>query len=526
MITVQLAAAVSAAAPCPALQQAETPARWRPERLQALLDQATANGVVPGVVVGLITPQGRCVLGSGRSGNPARPQVDERTLFELASISKGFTGALLAEAERRGELRVDDSLAQSFGGRLPEPLRGNPRLDALTWRQLSTHTSGLPRIPLRQWAFIKAMARNPEDPYAHYAVQDFYAYLRGLDFQGPADYAYSNTGVALLGMLLAARAGKDLEHGYAELVQERLLGPLGLNDTRVGAPADAARMARGHDQKGQPVPAWTMRFWAPTGGIIANVEDTLRLLQAALEGHPALVRAMGGPQAQALAPYGKKSGGVALNWHLARLGAQEGEPASLAWHNGGTYGMRSFAGVDLARGMAVVVLTNSGASDFSDELGLHLWDARHPQPSTDAPEAAGWKPVQQLLLLALLPSGLALGAKGWASRASAASRVPATGRLQRAWQAFSRPFASRWEAGLAGLSTLASAAFICSFLPPLSLDGLSVYALWQGALVLTGVLACVWSRHLPAHQLHSAKARWQSVGSVGLALVFLAWAWL
>ena len=525
-------AAAVAPLPCPHLQQADTPARWRPERLQALLDQATANGVVPGVAVGLITPQGRCVLGSGRSGNAARPQVDGHTLFELASISKGFTGALLAEAERRGEVRLDEGIAQSFGGQLPEPLRGNPSLDALTWRQLSTHTSGLPRIPLRQWAFIKAMARDPEDPYAHYGVQDFYAYLRGLDVRAPAGYAYSNSGVTLLGMLLAARAGKDLANGYGELVQQRLLTPLKLNDTRVGAPADPTRMARGHDHKGQPVPPWTMNFWTPTGGIVANVEDTLALLQAALDGHAPLVRAMGGPQAEALAPYGKKGGGVALNWHLARQGSQGGEPAHLAWHNGGTFGMRSFAGVDLARGIAVVVLTNTGASDFSDELGLHLWDARHPVPSTAAVKAEVWSLPQRLLLLALLPSGLLLARKAWLSRpqvrsASTPTATPeAGGPLRRglqAWRRAGRPFVSRLEAGLGGLSALASSAFLCSFLPPLSLMGADLYTLWLGGLLLLTGLALTWTRHLPGHHLHTAKARWGALGSLVLALLLLSW---
>jgi hypothetical protein len=73
---------------------------------------------------------------------------------------------------------------------------------------------------------------------------------------------------------------------------------------------------------------------------------------------------------------------------------------------------------------------------------------------------------------------------------------------------------------------VASNAFIASFLPPLALAGLSLYGLWQAGLVLATALVLVGCRHLPAHQLLSAKARWKSAGSVGLALLLLSWAWL
>ena len=66
----------------------------------------------------------------------------ERVIFEIGSISKVFTGILLADAVQAGKLGLDDTLAQRLPVKLAYPATG-----AVTLKQLATHTSCLPRLP-------------------------------------------------------------------------------------------------------------------------------------------------------------------------------------------------------------------------------------------------------------------------------------------------------------------------------------------------------------------------------------------
>jgi CubicO group peptidase (beta-lactamase class C family) len=105
-----------------------------------------------GIVVGVIEPNGRRVVvyGNLAKGDP-RP-VDGDTIFEIGSISKVFTSLLLADMVKRKEVTLDDPAAKY----LPEHVRMPERSGrAITLLDLSTHSSGLPRVPGNL---------NPKDP--------------------------------------------------------------------------------------------------------------------------------------------------------------------------------------------------------------------------------------------------------------------------------------------------------------------------------------------------------------------------
>gem|GEM_PF-6110193 len=73
------------------------------------------------------------------------PAPNEHTLFEIGSITKVFTGILLAEAVREGLVSLDDPVSKFLP---PEALAPNgSALDTVTLESLATHTSGLPRLP-------------------------------------------------------------------------------------------------------------------------------------------------------------------------------------------------------------------------------------------------------------------------------------------------------------------------------------------------------------------------------------------
>lgn len=229
-----------------------------------------------GLVIGVVFPGGRRVFGYGRRGGEGGDSSpDQDTIFEIGSITKVFTAALLADMARRGEVRLDDPVQRYLPAGVQVPTRGGR---AITLLHLATHTSGLPRLP----GNLGRTVRDRANPYAHYTVDDLYAFLNGCRLaRVPGErYAYSNLGAGLLGHVLALRAGM----GYEALVTRRLCGPLGMMDTAVTlSPEQRGRLAQGHAASDEPVPLWDLPMLAGAGALRSTARDMLAFLAANLE---------------------------------------------------------------------------------------------------------------------------------------------------------------------------------------------------------------------------------------------------
>lgn len=278
--------------------------------------------------------------------------VDADTLFEIGSITKVFTGILLADAVRRGDAALEDSIAKHLPADL---LPADSVLREVTLLDLATHTSGLPRLPgnLDEGA-------DPLDPYAHYSTEKLYAYLKGFqkgDFESREKMSYSNFGVGLLGHLLERISGNP----YETLARETIFAPLGMKDSFVqrrpeDLPADrAARFAAGHSG-GKEVPHWHLDALAGAGAIVSTACDLARFAEAhwSEKTLPELRAAMD------LAAQPKRNG-VGLCWLIGEAGLS---------HDGGTGGFRSELRVSLPDKTASIRLMNgTGPVASSESVG-------------------------------------------------------------------------------------------------------------------------------------------------------------
>lgn len=192
------------------------------------------------------------VFGGKLSEAQAGPP-DEKTLFEIGSITKVFTTTLLAEMHVAGELTLNNRVNRylPIEGRLV--CRGG---DQVTLMHLATHTSGLPRLPPNlTW---KKLATD--NPYADYSAEDLHAGLAKcrLKNRPGARTRYSNLGSGLLGHVLSRVAGGD----YERLLIDRVLQPLGMHDTAIRlSDEQQMRMALGHAE-GKPVRHWDFQVLA------------------------------------------------------------------------------------------------------------------------------------------------------------------------------------------------------------------------------------------------------------------------
>ena len=161
------------------------------------------------------------------------------TVFEIGSITKTFSTALLADMVARGEVKLDDPVAKYLPSTVKVPGRGRKQI---TLYDLATHASELPRLP------ANLHPADMSNPYADYTVDQMYQSVSAYELERDigAEYEYSNLGSGLLGHALARRLGKTWE----EAVTERILEPLGMTDTRITLTADMRRrLAIGHNER-------------------------------------------------------------------------------------------------------------------------------------------------------------------------------------------------------------------------------------------------------------------------------------
>jgi D-alanyl-D-alanine-carboxypeptidase/D-alanyl-D-alanine-endopeptidase len=201
--------------------------------------------------------------------DPATPPA--KILFEIASISKVFTGLLLAQAVDRGDFSLDDTL----GKLLPAGTRfASPDVPRITLRQIVTHRSCLPSLPA---GFDRESPAN----YLRYDRQRLFDAVSALTIpqSPPCEPVYSNFGFAILGELLSERYGKSWE----DLVRERIAGPLGMIDTAQHVEDKAQRLAlpfRGDKLLLQR----QMLAFAGAGGLYSTAADMLIFSRAILAG--------------------------------------------------------------------------------------------------------------------------------------------------------------------------------------------------------------------------------------------------
>jgi serine-type D-Ala-D-Ala carboxypeptidase/endopeptidase len=282
---------------------------------------------------------------AGRSGRRGHA-VGADTRFEIGSVTKIFTGLILADMCVRKELDLDTPL----GSLLDIPAAG-----AVSLRSLATHTSGLRRNCGRP-RLTPLLTLHP-NPYRDVGLDRVAAALARKPNPVPGTYRYSNVGYQLLAAALAAAAGTT----WQCLLQERICGPLGMTATGMGPDQNSAR---GHDKAGFPLPFSDYALLPGAIGLLSTTADLDRFLQAQLdpEGTPLgpAIRLSRTPQA--VSP--RRAG---LGWRLAISGA-----TTLAWHGGLTNGFSALLAVidspEAPRGLAI--LTNSPYSAALLEAGV------------------------------------------------------------------------------------------------------------------------------------------------------------
>lgn len=231
--------------------------------------------------------------------------ADAATGFEIGSLTKTFTGGLLMDAVERGEVTLGTTVGELLG----ERAAGAP-VAAVTLRELASRTSGLPNGPVDARALLGSFLRI--DPFG--ADPERVIELALADPLGTRGEAlHSNVGLALLGHVLAQRAGMS----YPELLRVRLLQPLGLSASYVPAPGEGMRMGEvvPVTVTGQLASPFTNDGFAPAGMIRSTAADMASWTRAVQSGAHAGARGLEPLTAPQQLPFRDVSGaGPSAGW--------------------------------------------------------------------------------------------------------------------------------------------------------------------------------------------------------------------
>jgi serine-type D-Ala-D-Ala carboxypeptidase/endopeptidase len=325
-----------------------------------LIEERVKKGGGSAMVVALLEGEGVTTYTFGQLSMEDPEPVDEETLFEIGSISKVFTTLLLQEKVLRGEVGLLDPVERylPYGFHLPVK-NGVP----ITFRHLATHTSGLPCNPTNH---VMQSISNPFGTYTKEKFREFFQEYQLPRLPGES-YEYSNTGIGLLGNVLADLEGMDWE----TLVKSHICFPLGMENTTVHLdPWMQKRLAKGHLGK-KIVSNWDLPAFPGAGGLRSCLKDLLIFLKANMGRidsalYPAMVESH-----QKICQTDDPDVDVGLGWHITHRFSLD-----IIWHNGGTGGYRSFFGFCPSNQKGVVILSNS--STKIDDIAFHLLDERYP----------------------------------------------------------------------------------------------------------------------------------------------------
>ncbi len=323
------------------------------DQLAPVVTEAMERLGVPGAAIGIYYEGEEYTAGFGVNNINHPLPVDGQTLFQIASISKTFTGTTTMRLVEQGKLDLDTPLKTYIPGlKLSDP----EATEKATLRHVFTHHGG--------WVgdYFGDFGRGED------ALTKYVAGMADLEQVSPlgSAFSYNNAGYNLAARAIELVTGKPFEQNVKELV----LDPLGLKHTFY-FPEDAIvhRVAVGHQVYYDKTPTKVLEPWAwsrtsaALGGLITNVTDILRYAQFQMgDGSwtgedgakiqllkPETMQIMQSKQANA----GSLSELMGITWMLRQAG-----DVRLIGHGGASYGQMSLLQIAPDQKFAIIVVSN------------------------------------------------------------------------------------------------------------------------------------------------------------------------
>lgn len=243
--------------------------------VRAIVDSYHELGWFSGSVLLAKAGQPLYQVSVGLANREAATPNNDDTKYNLGSIMKNFTAALVLQQVERGVIGLDDSLDYFELGFPAETAR------KITVRQLLNHRSGLPDVFTSEYR---------ENPLSFRTIADKLALLKDapLLFEPGTKRRYSNYGYVVLGAILEKATGQS----FASLLQKNIFDRIRLEDSVYPYRTDASNQSLRYtfNYAGEQILVGVTEHHSPDGGIESTVADVLKFYRALFYGDEVLSR--------------------------------------------------------------------------------------------------------------------------------------------------------------------------------------------------------------------------------------------
>lgn len=269
---------------------------------------------------------------------------NQKSVFEIGSISKVFTSTLLASFVIDGNIKLNETITDY----LKTPLNNSTEI---TFVNLANHTSGLPRLP----ANLDLTKVNPENPYREYKEKDLKEYLtKQLELSNNGEYQYSNLGAGLLGYTLC----KIDNNTYEDLLQKKIFSKYDMQNSTAEINKIKGNLVKGLNNEGKEVPNWELSILAGAGGIFSTVEDLSHFAVSQFDYSNKELKLTREKTFEI-----NDNVDIGLGWHILKSKSDN----LWYWHNGGTGGYSSSMVIEENSKNGIIILSNVSA--FNPNMG-------------------------------------------------------------------------------------------------------------------------------------------------------------
>jgi len=315
------------------------------------IERRVESGEYVGMIVGYFDETGSYIQSFGGISKGSEIAPDERTIFEISSVSKTFAATLLADAVVRAEMSLDDAVN--------DYLKPGARLASFSGRDirlvdLAAHQSGLPNVP------TTFTPNDSINPLAEFDQEDL---MRAINTFEPESAPGSGHIYSAFAYGVLARAlGNAFDMSFEELVKRRITKPLAMSDTVAMLDTkQKARLAVGYTPDGEIAEPLDQGALRAAGSMYSTLADLMIWVRLHAE--------------KPSSPLGQAAG-------LTQVMQNDTQTIGLAWHRteghddrsqyGTANGYRAYVGLlaDGSKGAAILANTQANVPEIGNRLLL------------------------------------------------------------------------------------------------------------------------------------------------------------
>jgi len=325
------------------------------------LDSLLLNPEINAISAGVIIDGKTYTFHKGELTKGQEDAPNNETLYEIASLTKTFTGTLLANAIIEKKVTLDDDIRTRLSGDF-----ANLQFQSIpiTFKNLATHRGGIPYMfPNKPEIF-----KNPDHSKLPFIINNLQkTYTKGdffkelstvkVDTIPGTKFGYSNAGTNLLGYCLENIYNKDYENTLKELI----LTPLQMNHTKIIlTKKDKENLAQGYTEGNVKMPFSANKDMNSAGGLKSTLDDMMKYTAYHLDENNPIIKTS---HQEILGLWDNFDNG--LFWQI--FTAKENQPRKI-FQNGGAFGTSSWLTLIPENKIGVFIVTNTAGPDIHHQL--------------------------------------------------------------------------------------------------------------------------------------------------------------